>query len=181
MALLRRSPPRASGRSLLFASGRSLLFASALTACAHDRPTATGPDAQPPPPVLAPVHYDSGSDKLSFDDRPAVAQAVAELERNPELHLLLIGRTDSQGKADANMQLGIQRAHELRVAVLNKAAGKVKLERVHVGSRGQAEPTASNETEDGRKTNRRVEFFFYYPDGTPLKSRFPAPIVIEGE
>lgn len=161
----------------------ALLLVLALAACAHDKPRAdvAASRQQPPPPELEAVHYDAGSEKLSFDDRPAVDQAVAELEQNPELHLLLIGRTDSHGDADANMQLGIQRAQELRIALLNKAAGKIKLERVHIGSRGQAEPTGDNQTDEGRKANRRVEFHFYYPDGTPLKSRFAPPIVIEGE
>jgi flagellar motor protein MotB len=62
-----------------------------------------------------------------------------------------------------------------------KAAGKVQLARVHVGSRGQAEPTGDNETEAGRAANRRVEFFFYIPDGKPLKSLFANPVIIEGE
>ena len=137
--------------------------------------------ATKPPPELAAVQFAPGSDKLSFDDRPAVAQAAAELERNPELHLLLLGRTDSRGGAQTNMQLGLQRAHEMRDAILLKAQGKVDHTRVHTGSRGQAEPTGNNDTEEGRAANRRVEFYFYVPDGSPLKARFASPIIIDGE
>jgi outer membrane protein OmpA-like peptidoglycan-associated protein len=159
----------------------SLLALLVLSACATKKDPAGGTGSQPPPPELEAVFYASGSDKLSFDDRPAVAQAAAELEKNPELHLLILGRTDSRGPADVNMQLGLQRAHEFRVAVLNRGAGKIDHKRVHVGSRGQAEPTGDNTTEAGRQANRRVEFYFYYPGGKPLKSRFNPPIVIEGE
>jgi outer membrane protein OmpA-like peptidoglycan-associated protein len=158
----------------------ALALVLVLTACAT-APKAGGTGSQPPPPELEAVYYDAGADKLDFSDRPAVAQAAAELERNPELHVLLIGRTDSKGNANKNMELGLQRAHEFRQALLNKGAGKIDHARVHVGSRGQAEPTASNETEGGRKLNRRVEFYFYYPDGTPLRSRFASPFVVEGE
>ena len=154
-----------------------LVFAL-LLAC---KDTGSTPPAATPPPEIESVHFAPGSDKLSFDDRPAVAQAAAELERNPELHLLVLGRTDSRGGAQTNMQLGLQRAHEMRDAILLKAAGKVDHTRVHTGSRGQAEPTGDNNTDEGRAANRRVEFFFYVPDGTPLKARFASPIVIDGE
>jgi len=148
------------------------------TACAGNKSSG---GSKPPPPELEAVHYASEATEPAFAGKPAVAQAARELEANPELHLLLLGRADSSGTADANMQLGLQRAHELRQVVLEQAAGKVDSKRVRVGSRGQAEPTGSNETEEGRAANRRVEFYFYYPDGTPLKSRFATPIVIEGE
>ncbi len=151
-----------------------------LVACKDTGGTSSDSNA-PAHPELEPVHFAPGSDKLSFDDRPAVAQAAAELERNPDLHVLVLGRTDSRGGSQANMQLGLQRSREMRDAILLKAAGKVDHTRVHTGSRGQAEPTGNNDTEDGRAANRRVEFFFFVPDGTPLKAKFASPIVIEGE
>lgn len=157
---------------------RPTLLALVLLAACKDTAPAT---AAPNHPELEPVQFGPGSDKLTFDDRPVVTQAVLELEKNPDLHLLVLGRTDSRGGAQKNMQLGLQRAREVREAILNKAAGKVELSRVHIGSRGQAEPTGDNNTDEGRAANRRVEFFFFIPDGQPLKSHFGSPIIIEGE
>jgi outer membrane protein OmpA-like peptidoglycan-associated protein len=158
---------------------RHLCLALLVLVACKDTGASDNSSAPPAPPELAPVQFAPGSDKLSFDDRPAVVQAAAELERNPQLHLLVIGRTDSRGGAQTNMQLGLQRAREMREAILNKAQGKVDLARVHIGSRGQAEPTGNNDTDEGRAANRRVEFFFYVPDGTDLKSHFASPIIIE--
>ena len=149
-----------------------------LAACKHGAST---PSSRPPPPEVPPAFFAAGSNIVTFDDRPMVQQAAEELAKDREVHVLLIGRTDSRGKADQNMELGLQRAREMREAILLKGAGKIDAARVHIGSRGQAEPTGDNNTEEGRAANRRVEFYFYYPDGTPLKSRFTAPIVIEGE
>jgi outer membrane protein OmpA-like peptidoglycan-associated protein len=159
-----------------------LALCLALPAAACDKKPDGGETTAPrSPPKLDPVYFDAGEAKLSFADKPAVQQAIAELERDPSLHVLLIGRTDSRGSANKNMQLGMQRAGELREAILNRAAGKVAFERVHIGSRGQAEPTGDNNTDAGRAANRRVEFYFYVPDGTPLRTRFPSPIQIDGE
>ena len=156
----------------------ALCLLLSLSAC--DKSSTRDPGSRPPPPELEAVYYDVDATKPSFEDKPAVDAAATQLVDHPDLHLLLIGRTDSRGHADSNMQLGLHRANELRQVVLKRAAGKVDATRVHVGSRGQAEPTGSNDTEDGRTANRRVEFYFYYPDGTTLKSRFASPIVIEG-
>ena len=149
-----------------------------LAACKHGASTAS---SHPPPPEVPPAFFAAGSNIITFDDRPMVQQAAEELTKHPEVHVLLIGRTDSRGKAEQNMELGLQRAREMREAILLKGDGKIDAARVHIGSRGQADPTGDNATEEGRAANRRVEFYFYYPDGTPLKSRFTAPIVIEGE
>ncbi len=156
------------------------LFVATAPACATKQ-AAGGTGSQPPPPELAAVYYASGSKKLSFADKPAVQQAATELQTNTELHLLLIGRTDSHGNSNTNMQLGLTRARELRDAILEHAQGAIPHDRIHVGSRGQAEPSASNETEDGRSINRRVEFYFFYPDGTQLAPRFASPIIIEND
>lgn len=160
---------------------RATLALVLLLAACKQSGGAVAPPTRSPPPEVAPIFFAADSNILTFDDRPVVQQAAQDLTQNRDLHLLLIGRTDSRGKANLNMQLGLQRAREVREAILLKADGKIDSTRIHVGSRGQAEPTGDNNTDEGRAANRRVEFFFYYPDGTPLTSRFTPPILIEGE
>jgi outer membrane protein OmpA-like peptidoglycan-associated protein len=95
--------------------------------------------------------------------------------------VLLIGRTDSTGGANSNMQLGLQRAHEFRTALLNKGAGKIDHSRVHIGSRGQAEPTASNEHEERPRRTAASSSTSTTPTAPRSSPASPTPIIIEGE
>ncbi|MCA9690933.1 MAG: OmpA family protein [Nannocystaceae bacterium] len=153
-------------RPLLLAS---LALLGALSSCTKRQETA--------PPTIAPVHFLSDdSEEFTTDGIDAAAAALREDEA---LHLLLIGRTDSRGSAQGNLLLGMKRASQVRDAIV--ASGELTGERITVGSRGQAEPEASNETPEGRAQNRKVEFYFYYPDDRDLRSRFDFTIVLEGD
>ncbi len=71
------------------------------------------------------------------------------------------GHTDNTGTSDYNRTLSQQRAQ----AVANQLAGKgVTAERIVTVGAGEARPVASNDTNNGRQLNRRVELTL-----TPLK------------
>lgn len=76
------------------------------------------------------------------------------LQRHRGASLRVIGHTDNTGEAGVNETLGLSRARH--VAELLGELG-LPSTRVRIGSRGQSEPVADNNTEAGRAANRRVE------------------------
>ena len=73
----------------------------------------------------------------------------------PNAKLTIVGHTDSKGNDVKNKELSQERAKAV-VAKLFQLG--ISLEQMEAVGRGEAEPIASNETEEGRKRNRRIEF-----------------------
>jgi outer membrane protein OmpA-like peptidoglycan-associated protein len=80
---------------------------------------------------------------------------VEVLNAYPDTDIEIQGHTDSKGADDYNMKLSERRAS----AVANYLRGKgVASGRVRIKGYGETAPVASNDTEDGRAQNRRVNF-----------------------
>lgn len=98
--------------------------------------------------------FASGSTEI----RPSLASALDALAPvlAPEAGaaVKIVGHTDSQGSEMTNLQLSIGRAEA--VAEYLRQRG-IALERLTADGLGEAEPLASNATEEGRMRNRRVE------------------------
>jgi outer membrane protein OmpA-like peptidoglycan-associated protein len=78
------------------------------------------------------------------------------LAANPDVELTIIGYTDNVGSDEYNIDLATKRANVARDRIgLTDAS---VLDRVEVVGLGPADPLGSNDTEDGRQLNRRVEF-----------------------
>lgn len=86
--------------------------------------------------------------------RSYVREVSGFLQRHRGASLRVIGHTDNTGEAGVNETLGLSRARH--VAELLGELG-LPSTRVRIGSRGQNEPVADNNTEAGRAANRRVE------------------------
>ena len=70
--------------------------------------------------------------------------------------LEIIGHTDSKGSDEYNMALGMRRAIAVRDKLLEFGLDPARI--LGVESRGESEPIAPNDTEQGRFENRRIEF-----------------------
>jgi OmpA-OmpF porin, OOP family len=77
------------------------------------------------------------------------------LKADPNLKLHVVGHTDNTGIFSENMRLSMDRA----VAVVNALVSQfsVNAARLNACGDGPTSPVASNDTEDGRALNRRVE------------------------
>ena len=67
----------------------------------------------------------------------------------------MVGHTDSDGDAKANTRLSKRRAVAVRKYLIRNGIEKDRLSAVGVG---EDKPIASNDTEEGKDKNRRVEF-----------------------
>ncbi|ADB38560.1 OmpA family protein [Spirosoma linguale] len=77
------------------------------------------------------------------------------METHPTMELLIEGHTDNQGDWEPNMKLAEDRVRVVKEYLLKKG---IKPERIQTKAWGPSKPIASNETEEKRKLNRRVEF-----------------------
>lgn len=82
-------------------------------------------------------------------------QVVGMLKGNPDVRILLRGHTDGNGDAAQNLRLSQQRVETVKAYLVAKGISKKRIEGIGVGGE---EPMASNDTEETRKLNRRVEF-----------------------
>ena len=104
--------------------------------------------------------------KLNFDfDKDIVKERYFELLRNVKAYaeqkncaIRIIGHTDSKGSDEYNMKLGMRRAISVRNKLVEFGLDPARI--IGVESMGEREPVATNETEEGRFENRRIEFQF---------------------
>ena len=77
------------------------------------------------------------------------------LKRYPETNITIIGHTDSRGSDIYNQKLSESRAESVTsYAGMNGIAGT----RLTTIGKGESDPIATNDTDEGRSLNRRVEF-----------------------
>ena len=77
------------------------------------------------------------------------------LLENPSVTIHITGHTDAVGTDEANQILSEGRANAVRNDLIQRG---VAAERMTAEGKGEKEPVADNDTEEGRQLNRRVEF-----------------------
>lgn len=101
------------------------------------------------------ILFATGSATLSPESTPTLADIGRTLQQHSALRLRIEGHTDNTGTPDGNESLSRQRAEAVRTFLM--AEYGVAADRLEAVGMGQSTPAASNETEEGRQTNRRVE------------------------
>jgi outer membrane protein OmpA-like peptidoglycan-associated protein len=101
------------------------------------------------------IFFDTGKSVLKPESDAAVAEVAKLLQADAALKVYVVGHTDNVAALDLNMKLSQARA-EAVVQVLVAKHGIAAARLVGRGA-GPLCPVASNETEDGRAKNRRVE------------------------
>lgn len=101
------------------------------------------------------IYFDTGKADVKPESEAALKEIAKLLQQDPNLKLYVIGHTDSAGDLAMNADLSRRRAAAVVQALTTKhgiAAARLRPDGV-----GPYAPVASNDTEDGRAKNRRVE------------------------
>ena len=101
------------------------------------------------------IFFDFDKAEVKPESKPALDEIAKLLADNPDLNVLIVGHTDNVGKFDYNIKLSERRAKAV-VEALKRGYG-VDGGRMRPAGVGMMAPTATNDTEDGRAKNRRVE------------------------
>lgn len=100
------------------------------------------------------VAFATGSATINSSFYSTLDSVASVLVKNPDTTLTISGYTDSVGKASSNLQLSKNRADSVARYLINKGVNQARIESVGYGDQN---PIASNDTEQGRAQNRRVE------------------------
>lgn len=101
------------------------------------------------------IEFASGSATLTDASYALVHEIARVLNRNPDMGLFVVGHSDNEGGYKANLALSEERAESVVAALIERES--VEKERLTAAGVGMLAPVASNDTEEGRALNRRVE------------------------
>jgi len=101
------------------------------------------------------IYFDTGKADVKPESDAALAEITKLLQQNRNLKLYVVGHTDNQGTLDMNMDLSRRRADAVAKVLTTKYS--VAAVRLHPLGDGPSAPVTSNDTEEGRAKNRRVE------------------------
>ena len=101
------------------------------------------------------INFDTNKAVVKPESKPALDEIAKLLKQDPALKLKVVGHTDMVGSHEANMALSQARAEAVAQALVSQygiAATRLKGYGV-----GPLAPVASNDNDEGRARNRRVE------------------------
>jgi len=105
--------------------------------------------------VVNGILFDTGKADVKPESAPALQEVAKLLKQNPRLKVYVVGHTDNVGGLAANMDLSKRRAAAVVQLLTTKYA--IPADRLQSFGAGPYAPIASNDSEDGRTLNRRVE------------------------
>lgn len=106
------------------------------------------------------ISFATGRSDINSSFAPILNQFASSLNQNPVTTVTIVGHTDATGSDAVNNPLSMDRANSTRNYL---AARGVANNRIATDGRGEREPIADNNTNDGRSKNRRVEIYVAEP------------------
>ena len=107
------------------------------------------------PIILENITFEFGKSELKESSFAELNELAATLKENPTYQITLSGHTDNVGQEEDNLKLSEARAKAVAEYLTSKGIAPTRISYQGYGSRN---PITTNETEQGREQNRRVEF-----------------------
>lgn len=104
--------------------------------------------------TILPVHFRSGSSKIEYESYPKLLKLSRYLHKYQDYRIDIIGHTDDVGREEDNLLLSEQRAKAIKNALIIEG---IDARRIKAFGRGESQPIATNNTQEGREANRRIE------------------------
>ncbi|MBK7653593.1 MAG: OmpA family protein [Flammeovirgaceae bacterium] len=104
--------------------------------------------------VLDHLIFELGKAVINSKSYPELDEVVAMMKENTKIVIQLEGHTDNKGNADANLKLSQSRVDAVKKYITSKGISK---DRVKTKAFGGTQPIATENTEEARALNRRVE------------------------
>ncbi|MHC1706774.1 MAG: OmpA family protein [Bacteroidales bacterium] len=104
--------------------------------------------------ILRNIFFDFDQSTMKPESRAELGQLISLLKEIPGLTLEITGHTDNRGTQEYNLELSGNRAKEVLDYLVNNGIDR---KRLSYTGRGFSQPLSSNETEEGRRANRRIE------------------------
>lgn len=104
--------------------------------------------------ALRNVFFETGCWQILPESEYELAKVVDLLTKNPTLKIELGGHTDNVGRPEANQRLSEQRAKAVYDHLISKG---IPSDRLSYKGYGETQPVATNDTDEGRRENRRTE------------------------
>ncbi|MBF8436885.1 OmpA family protein [Halanaerobiaceae bacterium Z-7014] len=101
------------------------------------------------------IYFDTGQSRVKAESEEALATISEFLLENSGKRYLVVGHTDYVGSYDMNLNLSEARAEDVVARLINDYG--ISQDQLTAVGVGPAAPVMSNQTEDGRAMNRRVE------------------------
>ncbi len=101
------------------------------------------------------IYFDTGNSEIKPESDAAIAEIAKLLKNDPALKVYVVGHTDNVGSFDSNMRLSKNRADAVTKALSDKYG--IDAARMQAHGVSSLAPVTSNDTDEGKAKNRRVE------------------------
>ena len=105
-------------------------------------------------PLELTIYFVRDSNDLRPSETAKLDKVVETISQQPELRLILNGYTDSVGSSDYNLMIAEGRASSIKLYLVAKGVNPLQ---IIVAGKGARDFVATNDSEEGRSLNRRVE------------------------